>query len=59
MPLYDYVCYHCGHSFEMLRRIKDDDRDIKCPSCGSQKIERLLSTFSTGGCGKSGSGRFG
>jgi hypothetical protein len=43
----------------MLRRIKDDDRDIKCPSCGSQKIERLLSTFSTGGCGKSGSGRFG
>lgn len=58
MPLYDYVCYVCGNSFEKLRRMSDDDSEIRCPECGSERIERLLSTFSTGGCGGSGSSRF-
>jgi putative FmdB family regulatory protein len=53
MPLYDYVCYDCGHSFEMLRRLKDDDREVRCPECDSERIERMLSTFATGGCGSS------
>ena len=57
MPLYDYVCYYCGNSFEKLRRMSDDDSDVRCPDCGSEHIERLLSTFSTGSC-SSGSGRF-
>jgi len=58
LPLYDYVCYHCGNSFELLRRMKDDDCDVRCPDCGSEKIERLLSTFATRGCGASASSRF-
>ena len=57
MPLYDYVCYTCGNSFEKLRRMSDDDRDVRCPECGSENIERMLSTFSTGGCGP-GNSRF-
>lgn len=57
MPLYDYVCYTCGNSFEKLRRMSDDDRDVRCPECDSENIERMLSTFSTGGCG-SGNSRF-
>jgi putative FmdB family regulatory protein len=57
MPLYDYVCYECGSSFELLRRMSDDDREIRCPDCGSERIERLLSTFSTGAC-NSRSSRF-
>jgi hypothetical protein len=29
-----------------------------CPECRSDEVERLLSSFSAGGCGSSGSGRF-
>ena len=59
MPLYDYLCGECGGSFEMLRRMKDDDREVRCPDCGSERIERLLSTFAAGGCRSAGSGGFG
>lgn len=58
MPLYDYQCCACGSSFEMLRRMKDEDSDVRCPECGSHRIERLLSSFATGGCSVPGSGRF-
>ena len=53
MPLYEYVCYECGDSFEKLRRMSDDDRDLKCPACGSPKIERVLSSFSSRRCSSS------
>lgn len=59
MPLYEYVCYQCGNSFELLRRIADDDKGVRCPSCASDKIERVLSSFSSGRCGRSSSGGFG
>lgn len=58
MPLYDYVCYACGNNFEKLRRMSDDDAEVRCPVCGSERIERLVSTFAAGGCGSSSSGRF-
>jgi putative FmdB family regulatory protein len=58
MPLYEYRCRKCGKSFEMLRRMQDADRDLECPECRSEEIERLLSTFGTGGCASSRSGRF-
>jgi len=57
MPLYDYACYVCGNSFEKLRRMSDDDRDVRCPDCGSENIERLVSPFSTVACG-AGNSRF-
>ena len=59
MPLYEYRCEKCGTSFEMLRRIQDADRDVECPQCKSEQVERLLSAFAAGGCGTSpGSRRF-
>ena len=58
MPMYEYRCRKCGKSFEMLRRMQDTDRDLKCPECQSEEIERLLSTFAAGGCKSSGSGGF-
>lgn len=57
MPLYEYVCYKCGNSFELLRRMNDDDREVRCPECGSERIGRMLSSFASGGC-SSGSSRF-
>jgi hypothetical protein len=38
--------------------MQDAERDLKCPDCRSEEIERLLSTFATGACGSSASGRF-
>ena len=58
MPLYEYHCRECDKTFEMLRRMKDADLDLECPDCRSTKVERQLSTFATGGCTTSGSGRF-
>jgi putative FmdB family regulatory protein len=42
MPLYEYQCRPCGHSFEALVRGADEPR---CPACSSHDIERLLSSF--------------
>jgi hypothetical protein len=38
--------------------MQDADRELKCPHCGSRKTERQFSTFSAGGCGNGGSGKF-
>jgi putative FmdB family regulatory protein len=56
--MYEYRCRKCSKRFEMLRRMADADRDLECPECRSDEVERLLSVFSAGGCGSSGSGRF-
>jgi putative FmdB family regulatory protein len=56
--MYEYRCRKCSKRFEMLRRMADDDRDLQCPECRSDEVERLLSSFSAGGCGSSDSGRF-
>jgi len=58
MPMYEYRCRKCGKRFEMLRRMSDADRDLECPDCRSEEVERLLSSFATGGCGQGGRGRF-
>jgi len=58
MPMYEYRCAACSKKFEALRRMQDADRDLECPDCHSGEIERLLSTFSSGGCTPGGSGRF-
>jgi putative FmdB family regulatory protein len=52
MPIYEYKCEKCDCDFEMLL-FRSDDCRIVCPQCGSQKVEKLLSTACIG---KSGSG---
>ena len=42
MPLYEYSCRGCGHSFEALVRSQDTPA---CPSCGATDLERLISSF--------------
>ncbi len=55
MPLYEYRCEKCGERFEKLRRMQDADREVECPHCESEEVERLLSSFATGGCSASAS----
>lgn len=40
MPLYSYRCTACESAFEAL--VRSDDVPV-CPSCGSDKLNRLLS----------------
>ena len=42
MPLYEYRCGTCSREFERL--VFGSERPA-CPSCGSQALEKLLSTF--------------
>lgn len=40
MPLYEFACKRCQHSFEEL---VIGDELVHCPKCESSKLERLLS----------------
>jgi putative FmdB family regulatory protein len=40
MPLYEYTCKKCSHSFEAL---VFDGESVSCPECESVQIQRLLS----------------
>lgn len=42
MPLYEYSCRACGHTFEALVRPPGTPA---CPACGATDLERLLSLF--------------
>ena len=40
MPLFDYSCRGCGHTFEALVR---GDESPACPECESADLERMFS----------------
>jgi len=55
MPIYEFKCLSCGQVFELLKLKKDDEKaGMKCPKCGSEDVERVLSSvsFITSGAGK-------
>ncbi|MBI5494733.1 MAG: zinc ribbon domain-containing protein [Deltaproteobacteria bacterium] len=58
MPIYEYACQACGHTFEELIRRKSDEEDLKCGGCGATAITRLMSASAVlgGGCGGSDGG---
>jgi len=45
MPTYDYECDACGHEMELFQSITEKPKR-KCPSCGRQKLRRLIGTGS-------------
>ena len=44
MPIYEYACRQCGHTFEYL--VLHSTPPAKCPSCGNQDLEQLISLYS-------------
>ena len=42
MPTYDYLCKHCGSTFEEFHGMNKTPK-IKCPSCDSNETQRLIS----------------
>jgi len=39
MPTYAYRCWHCGHVWELLRRITRRDDPVDCVRCGVNHTE--------------------
>ncbi len=45
MPHYEYFCEACQKSFDLTITLKEHEEKIKCPKCGSEKVEQLVSAF--------------
>jgi len=48
MPIYEYKCESCEHTFEKLV-LGSKDQDIQCPKCGSLEVKKLLSSINFSG----------
>jgi putative FmdB family regulatory protein len=44
MPVYEYVCRDCEKTFEMRRPMAEATANVKCPSCGSARTDRIYSS---------------
>lgn len=55
MPIFEFRCAECGALFEKLFRDTDEKVELKCPTCGSETAERVISrTNYVMGTGKGG-----
>jgi len=41
MPIFDYQCAACGHTFDILQKAGEGALR-KCPECGKLKLKKLL-----------------
>jgi putative FmdB family regulatory protein len=41
MPIYDYVCHHCGHRFEVIHGVHAVG-PVTCPSCGGGPVRKAF-----------------
>ena len=48
MPIFEYRCQVCGQLFEELIYRTEEERDLRCPSCGSTQVAKQSSTFAAG-----------
>ena len=46
MPHYDYRCQACKKKFALVLTVAEHDKGgIKCPKCGSKKVEQQWAAF--------------
>ena len=50
MPMFEFHCGKCDTDFEEL--VMGELRGIKCPSCGSKRIKKMMSAFAHKSGGK-------
>ncbi len=46
MPIYDYRCEECKTKYDVLHKVREQEEDIVCPSCGSKHAKKLMSISS-------------
>jgi len=46
MPPYEFDCLDCGREFTLILSVQDyeNKKKITCPGCGSDKVERLVTS---------------
>ncbi|MEZ5542453.1 MAG: zinc ribbon domain-containing protein [Pseudomonadota bacterium] len=42
MPIYEYQCAACGHTFDTLQKISEPPL-TRCPACGEETLKKLIS----------------
>ena len=49
MPLYEFSCAKCGTEFEELVMSSKPEAiaEVACPTCGSHKVKKKVSTFAS------------
>jgi len=46
MPVYEYICKDCQHSFETVLTLKEHEKEeIRCPRCSSRNVEQDVAEF--------------
>ncbi len=45
MPIYEFRCSKCNHKFEKLCTLNETGESLKCPKCGAEKPQRVMSGF--------------
>ncbi len=40
MPIYSYLCQHCGHSFDQFQHFTDDALTV-CPACNEVALRKV------------------
>jgi len=58
LPIYEFVCQECQALVEFFVRSPDQEMEMRCSSCGSGELRRVLSRVNSsiqepGGGGKS------
>jgi putative FmdB family regulatory protein len=46
MPIYEYACHGCRKKVSVFQRSVSTVTAARCPECGSEKLDRLISKFS-------------
>jgi len=49
MPIYEFHCDACDHTFDHMTSMSNRDEKTTCPKCNSKKTGRKLSVVTVGG----------
>lgn len=55
MPVFEFVCQSCGHTFEKLCKTGVQLAEIGCPACGEKNARKRISGFCSPGTPGGGS----
>ena len=47
MPIFEFMCDECSKPFEELVRSSTGVDEVICPTCGSRKVKKKISTFAS------------
>jgi len=45
VPIFEYECRKCEHTFERLVMGSNSRKSVTCPECRSRRVEQLYSGF--------------